>query len=99
MSLNPPPLKIMRSHALSGSFTVAPKLICVAPTATTNEHDAGNPGLNLTALKPLSFMPKVVSHSLGSDCSRNALTARVLANAIEPRDSVIPRAGQNSCTH
>jgi hypothetical protein len=52
MSLNPPPLRIIRSHALSGSLTVAPELICVAPTAITNGHDAGKEGLNLFASRP-----------------------------------------------
>ena len=32
---NPPPEKITCSHAPSGSLTVDPGLICVAPTAVT----------------------------------------------------------------
>ena len=86
MSLNPPPLKMTRSLARSGSFTVEPELICVAPTETTYEQDAGNPGLNRTALKPLSFTPEGVSLVLLSGCPPNALTAGVLASAIKTRD-------------
>lgn len=35
---NPPPEKMTSSQALSGSFTVFPGRICVAPTAVTNPH-------------------------------------------------------------
>lgn len=37
---NPPPEKMTCSHAPSGSLTVDPGLICVAPTAVTKGHDA-----------------------------------------------------------
>jgi hypothetical protein len=45
--LKPPPLKMICSQALSGSYTVEPGLTCVAPTAVTKGHDAGKLGLNL----------------------------------------------------
>jgi hypothetical protein len=68
MSLNPPPLEITRSHAFSGSFTVEPEFICVAPTATTYEHDAGNSGLNLVESKLVSSNSEGVSPMLWSGC-------------------------------
>ena len=75
MSLNPPPLKIIRSHALSGSFTVAPESICVAPTAITNGHDAGKIGLNLFA----SRLP--VGSSRPGDTSSESIAVLFSGNA------------------
>lgn len=41
--LKPPPEKITSSQALSGSFTVFPVRICVAPTEVTNgQVDCGS---------------------------------------------------------
>lgn len=88
--LKPPPLKITCSHAPSGSFTVFPGSTCVAPTAVTNGHVTGKPGLKRVPLADSWPIPYKISYNyVAKDTNDLTLTTCVYANTSTTGDTIV----------